>query len=127
MLAGDAIFREHPDRCRVCALPLPTMDDDSGICSRRCAARKRESTAIAADAAAIKARILSEIARLKPGTTVCPGELGHRILPETEQPLILLRPLVYELAAARKLRLRQKGDVVLWQKIRGPFRVGPAS
>jgi Protein of unknown function (DUF3253) len=123
MLGGDVIASEHPNRCRICALPLPAKDDGSGICSRRCAGRKTESAKVAADSASLKARILAEVATLKHGTTVCPGELSHRVLPDTVLPLTLLRPLIYELAAARKFSLRQKGTVIIWQKIRGPFRV----
>ena len=125
MLAGDAIASEHPDRCRICALPLPAKDDGSGICSRRCTGRKSESAKVAADSASLKAQILIEVATLKHGRTVCPGELSHRVLPDTLLPLALLRPLIYELAAARKICLRQNGAVIICQKIRGPFRVGP--
>ena len=124
MLAGDVIASEHPDRCRICALPLPAKDDGSEICSRRCAGRKIESTKVAIDSALLKARILEEVATLKHGTTVCPGELSHRVLSDSLLPLTLLRPLIYELAAAGKISLRQKGAAVIWQKIRGPFRVG---
>lgn len=126
MLAGDSIARDHPDRCRICSLPLPAKDDGSGICSRRCAARKTESAKVAADAPSFKELILNHMAILSKGTTICPGELSHRVLPDTTVlPLALLRPLIFELAAAGKIILRQKGKVILWQKIRGPFRVGP--
>ena len=124
VFAGDAIALEHPERCRICSLPLPSKDDGGGICSRRCSGRKVESAQVAADAVALKARILVEVALLKPATTVCPGELSLRVLPQTLLPLTLLRPLIFELAAARKLILRQQKTVVLWHKIRGPFRVG---
>jgi len=86
--------------------------------------RKTESARVAAEATSIKARILLEVARLERGSTVCPGELSLRVLPETVLPLTLLRPLIYELAEARKIILRQNKNVVLWQTIRGPFRVG---
>ena len=123
-LAGDALALAHPDRCRVCALPLPASGADDGICSRRCAGRRRESVAAASDSAQLKAQLLAEIARLKTGTTVCPGELSQRILPGVDQPLTVLRPLIFELSISRRLRLSQKGTITLWQKIRGPFRVG---
>ncbi|MES2440703.1 MAG: hypothetical protein V4584_16675 [Verrucomicrobiota bacterium] len=123
-LAGDELAHEHPDRCRVCALPLPAKGAEHGICSRRCAGRRRESAAVARDEGVLKQKLLAEIADLKPGTTVCPGELSHRILPGTDQPLTLLRPLIFELSMSRRLRLSQKGTITLWQKIRGPFRVG---
>ena len=123
-LAGDALALAHPDRCRVCALPLPASGADDGICSRRCAGKKRESASAASDSAELKAQLLAEIARLKTGTTVCPGELSQRILPGVDQPLTVLRPLIFELSISRRLRLSQKGTITLWQKIRGPFRVG---
>ncbi len=123
-LAGDPLAFAHPDRCRVCALPLPETGAEDGICSRRCAGRKRESAIVARDAADLKKNILTEISVLKSGTTVCPGELSHRILPGMDLPLTLLRPLIFELSMSRRLRLSQKGTITLWQKIRGPFRVG---
>lgn len=125
LLAGDGIAMLDASRCRVCALPLPASGADDGICSRRCAGRRRESAAVAVDAPALKERILAEVATVRPGTTLCPGELSHRVLPGLELPLTLLRPLIYELAGERKLRLSQKGKTMLWEKIRGPFRVSP--
>ena len=123
-LAGDGIAVRYPDRCRICSLPLPRSGADDGICSRRCAARRKESARVAADAVVLKEQILTEISTLRKGTTICPGELSQRILTGTDQPLSLLRPLLFELAEARKIRLSQKGSIVLWPQIRGPFRVG---
>jgi Protein of unknown function (DUF3253) len=123
-LAGNALALAHPDRCRVCALPLPATRPEDGICSRRCAGRRQESAMIAQDSCAMKERLLAEVAKLKAGTTICPGELSQQILPSTDQPLTVLRPLIFELAISRRLRLSQKGTITLWQKIRGPFRVG---
>jgi hypothetical protein len=74
-LAGNALALAHPDRCRVCALPLPATCPEDGICSRRCAGRRRESAMIAQDSCAMKERLLAEVAKLKAGTTICPGEL----------------------------------------------------
>lgn len=125
LLAGDGIAALQPGRCRVCALPLPEGGADDGGCSRRCAGRRRESAVVAGDASALKERILAEVATLKTGATLCPGELSHRVLPGRELPLTLLRPLIYELAGERRLRLSQKGKTLLWEKIRGPFRVSP--
>jgi hypothetical protein len=122
--AGDEIASDHPERCRICALSLPANGAEDGICSRRCAGKKQASAAVAKDAAVLKEMLLKEIAGLKPGTTVCPGELSHRVLPGTDQPLTVLRPLIFELSISRRLRLSQKGTITLWQKIRGPFRVG---
>ena len=76
------------------------------------------------EAGVLTARILSEVADLKPGTTVCPGALSQQVRPGVEQPLSVLRPLIFSLAAEGRLRLKQKGAVVLWWKIKGPFRVG---
>lgn len=123
-LAGDGLALDHPDRCRVCALPLPATGAEDGICSRRCGGRRRESAAAARDSAQLKAQILVEIGLLKTGTTMCPGELSQRLFPGMDQPLTVLRPLIFELAISRRLRLSQKGTITLWHKIRGPFRVG---
>jgi hypothetical protein len=123
-LAGDALALVHPERCRVCALPLPATLPEDGICSRRCAGRRRESAVIAQESSVMKERLLAGIANLKAGTTICPGALSQEILPGTDQPLTVLRPLIFELAILRRLRLSQKGTIMLWQKIRGPFRVG---
>jgi len=73
----------------------------------------------------LKHAILVEISALRKGTSVCPGELSHRVLPGTDQPLSLLRPLIFELSEAGKLRLSQKGTLLPWWKICGPFRVAP--
>ncbi|MES2659959.1 MAG: hypothetical protein V4689_15165 [Verrucomicrobiota bacterium] len=123
-LAGDGLALDHPGRCRVCALPLPAKGAEDGICSRRCADRRRESAAVAREESELKEKLLAEVANLKAGTTVCPGELSHRVLPGTDQPLTVLRPLIFELSISRRLRLSQKGTITLWQKIHGPFRVG---
>lgn len=125
LLAGDSLVAAHPDRCRVCLLPLPAGTCDQGICSRRCAGRKSESADVARSVAKLTEQILAEISQLKKGTTICPGELSQRILHGSEQPLTLLRPVIFGLADARRLRLSQKGTVMIWPKIRGPFRVGP--
>ena len=123
-LAGDWLGLAHPDRCRVCALPLPANAENDGICSRRCAGLRRESEAVQREVEALTARILAGVASLKAGTTICPRALSQEVRPGLDQPLTLLRPLIFNLAAAGKLRLRQNGSVVLWWKIRGPFRVG---
>ena len=73
---------------------------------------------------ALTARILAGVATLKAGTTICPRALSQEVRPGLDQPLTVLRPLVFNLAAAGKLRLRQNGAVVIWWKVKGPFRVG---
>lgn len=123
-LAGENLATAHPDRCRICLLPLPRGKNDNGICSRRCAGRKEESALVAERSEELKSALLLEISSLRKGTTVCPGELSHRVMAGTDQPLSLLRPLIFELAEAGKIRLSQKGVILPWWKIRGPFRVG---
>ncbi len=123
-LAGDNLTATYPDRCRICLLPLPHGKNENGICSRRCAGRKEESAQVAERSEELKSAILMEISTLRKGTTLCPGELSQRVMAGTEQPLPLLRPLICELAEAGKIRLSQKGTILPWWKIRGPFRVG---
>ena len=125
-LAGDALHQEHPDRCRICALPLPVAakgQANDGICSRRCAGLRGQSAAVLKNTGTLTQKILSELTALRPDITICPGELSRRVLPGAEPPLTVLRPLIFELAAARRLRLSQKGRITLWWKIHGPFRV----
>ena len=76
------------------------------------------------DEEALTVKLLLEVAAFRQGTTVCPGELSRCLLPGVDQPLTVLRPLIFGMAAARRLRLSQKGTVVGWWKIKGPFRVG---
>lgn len=72
----------------------------------------------------IAAQLLAGVAELPPGAVICPGELSQRVLPDLDRPLTVLRPVLFELAAAGRIRLSQKGTWVPWVKIRGPFRVG---
>ena len=76
------------------------------------------------EAEALTSRILTGVASLKAGTTICPGALSQQMRPGLDHPLTVLRPLLFNLAAAGKLRLRQNGAVVIWWKVKGPFRVG---
>ncbi len=124
-LAGDMLAQLHPDRCRVCLLPLPRGGDPQGICSRRCAGRHKESAELASRRDALKTAILSALSTLSKDASICPGELSHRVLPGTSQPLSILRPLLFELAEDGRVRLSQKGTLLPWWKIRGPFRVKP--
>ncbi len=124
-LAGDAFALAYSDRCRICALPLPPRSAGEGICSRRCAGLRGESAAVEEQAHALMERLLAEVARLRRGTTVCPVDLAQRVLPQVAQALTVLRPLIFELAESGRLRLSQKGALVRWPKISGPFRIGP--
>jgi hypothetical protein len=112
-------------RCVICGLPLPEGDDGGEVCSRRCAGRRAEARALRHEADKHRVRILEEVGSLRRGTTICPGELALRVLPGTDNPLQILRPFLQELAEEKKLRWLQKGKVVWWEKVRGPFRVGP--
>ncbi len=54
---------------------------------------------------------------------MCPGALAQRVLPGVRDPLTLLRPLLFELQEKGRVALSQKGAVLPWWKIRGPFRI----
>ncbi len=120
-LAGDWLAPHG--KCRVCGLDLPRAGADDGICSRACAGRRGESRAVLADEAALAEAILSELRTLAKDSTLCPGELSVRIRPGVAKPIGVLRPVIFRLAQAGTLRTLQKGHVVPWTKIRGPFRV----
>ncbi len=114
---------EAEGRCLVCALPLPAKADD-GICSRRCAGLRKRSEVVAERERNVwKTAIVERLRALKPGTTICPGALSRELLPTDAHPIALLRPLIFELQAERKIQLSQGGQAILWRKIRGPFRV----
>jgi DNA-binding FadR family transcriptional regulator len=65
-------------------------------------------------------RILAELARLKPGTTLCPGELARRL----GTTLRALRSTYAALAAAGRIAVTQRGRPADLATLRGPFRVG---
>lgn len=121
-MIGRLIDPSGAPRCEVCALPLP-RGEESGVCSRRCAVLRRQATALTGRRNELIAAVLAELDRLETTATICPGELARRILPGKREPLSLLRPLLFELEQERKVALLQKGEVVPWWKIRGPFRV----
>ena len=103
---------------------MPANSPVDQVCSRQCAGRRKESIEVARQKIAIGELVIAEVNLLDGSATICPGELSHRVFPNTEKPLTVIRPIIYELAMAGKIRLRQKGQVVRWDKIRGPFRVG---
>lgn len=110
-------------RCRVCGLPLP-KDGEPGVCSRRCAGLRKEAEACARAHGEWEDLVLKELANLSRESTMCPGELCQRLMPGTEKPIGILRPLLFYMAERGRIRVSQKGRVIPWFKIRGPFRVG---
>lgn len=71
---------------------------------------------------ALHRAILHELAQLRPGTTICPGQLARRL--GLDQAA--LRPHLLRLAERGQLSLRQKNRPVNPSTLRGPYRVGPA-
>jgi hypothetical protein len=120
-LAGD--WLTEAGLCRVCGLALPRKNADDGICSRRCSGRRRLSAEVQARAEELSTALLAELQKLAKDSTICPGELSQRVLPGPDLPLGVLRPLIFQLNDAGRLRLSQKGVTLPWTKIRGPFRV----
>jgi len=111
------------ERCPVCALPLP-RNVSEGTCSRRCAGLRPLSLAInGPQETHWRAAILERLGALRPGTTICPGELAVDLLPEIDKPLTVLRPLLYQLAEEGRVVLSQQKRTIPWWKIRGPFRI----
>ncbi len=109
--------------CQICALPLPRKAEDA-ICSRRCASlRKLSAEILGPQQTEWRAKIQQALAALKPGTTICPGELSVNLLPGVEKPLTVLRPLLYQMAEEGRVVLSQKNIKTPWWKIRGPFRI----
>ena len=69
----------------------------------------------------MESAVLAELARLRWGTTLCPGELARR-LGTTPRAL---RPLLGELEARGALVVSQRGVVKPLREVRGPYRVAP--
>ncbi|MCS6770757.1 MAG: DUF3253 domain-containing protein [Kiritimatiellae bacterium] len=109
-------------RCSVCALPLP-RGSTSDVCSRRCAGRRADAEFVRRESARLEHEILKYLRSLPRGSTLCPGLLARRVLPSMEEPLTVLRPLLFRLQDRGRITLSQKGSAVPWWKIRGPFRV----
>lgn len=66
--------------------------------------------------------VLRVLASLRPGATMCPGDLARR-LGATQAAL---RPVLAELAAAGRVRVTQGGAEADLAVVRGPYRVAPA-
>lgn len=64
-------------------------------------------------------RILTQLARLKAGSTMCPGDLARRL----GTTLAALRPHYETLAADGRIRVTQQGRPADLRTLRGPFRV----
>lgn len=67
-------------------------------------------------------QILAALARLRPGTTLCPGRLAR----DLGTTLAQLRPELGRLALAGRLAVWQRGQPAAWTGLRGPFRLGPS-
>ena len=65
--------------------------------------------------------ILAELAALRPGATLCPGELARRLGSTQAQ----LRPLLQTLADAGRIAITQRGAPADLRTLRGPYRVAP--
>ncbi|MFM8357235.1 MAG: DUF3253 domain-containing protein [Verrucomicrobiota bacterium] len=65
--------------------------------------------------------ILAALARLRPGTTLCPGRLAR----DLGTTLAQLRPELGRLALAGRIAIWQRGRPAAWTSLRGPFRVAP--
>lgn len=104
--------------CEVCALSLPRTAD-SGVCSRGCAGLRKHSAAVnGSEQPEWRQKILASMAELKPGATICPGELSQAVLPGIDKPLTVLRTLMYQMAENGKVVLSQKGRYFLsWAQV----------
>lgn len=71
----------------------------------------------------IAATVRRELATLRPGATMCPGELARRVLPGTPDPLGALRPWLAEMERSGEVRITQRGRPASLETLRGPFRV----
>lgn len=65
------------------------------------------------------AAIFAELGGLRPGATMCPGELARR-LGATQADL---RPVLAKLAAERRILVMQRGAPADLATLRGPYRV----
>ena len=66
--------------------------------------------------------VLRLLEELRPGATICPGELARR-LGGTQASL---RPLLIELAKAGCVKITQRGRPADLEIVRGPYRVARA-
>ena len=63
--------------------------------------------------------MLARLAELKPGTTMCPGQLSR----DCGTTLAQAREDILALAEAGKISLSQRGKKVAGTTMKGPFRV----
>lgn len=121
VLAGDWL-QDH-NLCRVCALPLPASAP-TGICSKRCTGRKKVSADVHVRHQEFEDLIIRNVSEADSKTGMCSAELSAKVLPEIkENPLNVLRPLIFRLAEQGRVALLQKGSTVSWMMLRGPFRI----
>jgi predicted transcriptional regulator len=70
----------------------------------------------------MRAKIRTELKKIKPGATQCPGKLSR----DVGRTLRELRPTLEKMARAGEIEFYQKGRHVKPGEFRGPFRVvGP--
>jgi hypothetical protein len=67
----------------------------------------------------LRRQTLARLFELKPGTTICPGQLSR----DCGTTLAQARADILALADAGKIQLSQRGKKVAGPKIKGPFRV----
>jgi predicted transcriptional regulator len=67
----------------------------------------------------MRAKIRAELAKIKSGSTQCPGKLSRAV----GSTLRKLRPTLEAMARAGEVRFYQKGRRVSPEAVRGPFRI----
>jgi hypothetical protein len=67
-------------------------------------------------------QILKQLEKLKPGATICPGQLARKC----GSTLAKIRSDLLDLAQAKKIVLSQRGQTVSGANPKGPFRVRAA-
>ena len=67
----------------------------------------------------METKLLAELVPLKPGATMCPGELARR-LGTTQKAL---RPTLVELQQSGVIKVTQGGKPKSLASVRGPYRV----
>ena len=67
----------------------------------------------------MRTRLLAELAKLKPRTTLCPGKLSRMV----GSTLREMRPTLEDMARAGEIQFYQRGVRVAPAGLRGPFRV----
>jgi hypothetical protein len=70
----------------------------------------------------VEKQVGTELAKLAPGTTACPGDVARR-LGRTQREL---RPIFAAMAAAGTVRITQRGVPADLATVRGPYRVAAA-